>query len=66
MQIVVMTSHKGRPKRWAGTNLRPQNGDYGQNARWRNRAGADNGASHMTKEECVLALSHQRRAKAAG
>ena len=62
----AMTNHKGRPQRWVGTNARPQNGGYGQNARWHNRAGAENGALHATKGEYVLALSHQRRAEAAG
>ena len=55
----VMASHKGRPQQWAGTNERHQNGDYGQNDRWRIRAGAENGASLATKEEYVLALSHR-------
>ena len=62
----AMTNHKGRPQRWVGTNARPQNGGYGQNARWHNRAGAENGALHATKGEYVLALSHQRSVEAAG
>ena len=33
---------------------------------WRNRAGAENGASHATNGEYFLALSHQRRAEATG
>jgi hypothetical protein len=36
-------NHKGRPHRWAGASARPHNGGHGQNARWRNRAGAENG-----------------------
>ena len=62
----VMANHKGRPQRWASTNARPQNGGYGQNAHSRNRAGAEKGASHATKEEYGLVLSRQRRAEAAG
>ena len=63
---LVMASHKGRPQQWAGTNERHQNGDYGQNARWRNRAGAEKRRLTRDKGRICPGTFAQGRAEAAG